>query len=386
MKRILSIILVLCLMLTTFAGCGKKETPEKGDDSKDNIEDIHSDLNKIDTDKVNMSLVTSASAFNNGIAIVRYDYNDKLTDWQFLFIDKTGNILFETRDYYCDINAPITPNGIVLLHPKEQGVEYVADDIKANKIYTASDLGGTSIVYDGFEEAFRDGYLFVEKVETTYDGSTKTLAIYNDKLEEICPFSEEIHKFTIGDGFQFTEYNNGYIINNPVDHNIYLDVANGVIGEDVTRIPLSPDLNAWEKLEGKFETLAYRTEFSNNCAGVVFESEGVYYYSITDIDGNLAFDPIKTEYSAGTLNGEKREYVLGYLDKQNNNFHIELFNMDGQTGTLDIPVNYTGTVYDWYSCLYGDKTVVVEVHGKDTVNICYYNMDGTKLFWWHNND
>lgn len=381
MKKVLCMCLALCLMLTTFVGCGKKEpSGEKEGNSKDNIENIHNDANKTDADKVDMSLVTHASPFKNGIAIVRYNYNNKLTDWKFLFIDKNGNILFETKDYYCDINAPITSNGMVILNSLEQGGGDVVCDIKNNKIYTASDLGGTSIVYDGFEEAFRDGYIFVEKVETTYDGSTKSLAIYNDKLEEISTFSEEIHTFTIGDGYQYKEYNNGYIFNNPVDHNIYLDVANGVIGEDVTKIPLNPDLNAWNKLEGKFDTLAYKTEFSNNCAGVVFESEGVYYYSITDIRGNLAFDPIQTEYSVGTLNGEKREYVLGCLNKQNNNFHIEMFDMNGRTGTIDIPVNYTGTVDDRYLCIYGDGTVVVEIRGKNTVNICYYNMDGTKLF------
>ena len=381
MKKILCILLTFCLMLTIFAGCVKKEVLDtNNDNSKDNIGDIHSGANKSDMGKVDMNLATGASAFNNGIAYVKYGANENVDEQEIVFIDKQGNILFKSKDYFVMNDEPLfTTNGVTLLKEKNAS-NYVLCDIKSNKIYTASDLGGTSIVYIGFEEAFRDGYIFVEKVETTYDGSTKLLAIYNDKLEEICSFSEEIHKFTIGDGFQFTEYNNGYIFNNTVDHNIYLDVANGVIGEDVTKIPLSPDLNAWEKLEGKFKTLAYRTEFSNNCAGVVFESEGVYYYSITDIAGNLAFDPIKTEYSAGTLNGEKREYVLGYLDKQNNNFHVELFNMNGQTGTLDIPVNYTGTVYDRYSCLYGDGTVVVRVHSKNTVNICYYNMDGTKLF------
>lgn len=377
MKRILCIILALCLTLTTFAGCGKKETPEKGDNLKDNVEDIQSDANKTDDSKVDMNCVTDASPFKNGIAYVEYGANETVEEQEILFINKQGNVLFKSKDYFVMNGEPIfTPNGVTILREKK-GNNYVLCDIKANKIYSASDLGGTDIVRDRFNDAFEDGYMLVEKIETTFDGSTKTLAIYNGKFELLCPFSEEMYDFALGTGYSY--YNNGYILNDSYP-NQYIDIKNGVIGEDITKIPLSSDLNAWDKLEGKFDTLAYRTEFSNNCAGVVFESEGVYYYSIIDIDGNLAFEPIQAEYSEGTLNGEKREYVLGNLDKQNNNFHIEMFDMNGRTGTIDVPVQYTGRVYDRYLCLYGDETVVVEIYGKETTDICYYNMDGTRLF------
>lgn len=383
MKRILCFILALCLMLSTFAGCGKKDVSgENSDTSKDNIENIHSDTDKTDIGKVDMSIVSKASPFKNGIAIVQYDYNDKLTDWKYLFIDKTGNILFETKDYYCDMNAPITSNGIVLLQSREQGGEYVACDIKANKIYTASDLGGTNIVCDRFTDAFADGYILVENIETTYDGSTKTLAIYNEKFEMLCPFSKEMYDFALQNGY--SQYNNGYILND-IYPDEYIDIQGGTMGKGTSQLQLEPDYNlVRDNLTRKYDTLIDSTEFSGNYSGVIFQSEDNYYCSVADINGDLTFEPMQINYihniTSQTLNGDNGKYVCSSLDKANNNFHIEIFDTKGITGTIDIPVQYTGTVNDRYSCLYGDETVVVEVHSKDTVNICYYNMDGTKLF------
>lgn len=385
MKRILSIILALCIILTVFAGCGKKETPETGDDSKDNIEDIHSDANKTDIGKVDMSLATGASAFNNGIAYIKYGTYKTPEKQETILIDKQGNILFKSKDYsimYGLNGEPIfTANGITVLIEKNSNY-YALCDVKANKVYTASELGGTGIVHDRFNDALEDGYILVEKVEATFDGSTKLLAIYNDKFELLCPFSKEMYDFALGTGY--SNYNNGYILNDNYPDE-YIDIKNGVMGKGVSQLQLEPNYNeVRDNLYRKYETLIESTEFSGNYSGVIFQSENNYYCSVADIDGNLTFEPVQINYAhfitSQTLSGDNGKYVCYFLDKTNNSLHAEMFDTKGITGTLDIPVNYTGTANDRYICLYGDETVVVEVHGKDTVNICYYNMDGTKLF------
>lgn len=383
MKKFISIFLIVSLMLTLFAGCGKEKTSDDESNKKPSTTvgvngEVNDDVPSVDVDKIDMTKATfGVTEFKNGIAIVPCkEGQGTVTN----YIDKKGNVLYQASgEIMAMYGEEVSPNGVCWVKDPTARYDYLLD-VKNQKVIKAEDLGGTNIVavVDG---AFSDGYIFVEKIETTYDGSTKWIAVYNDKFEMIYDFSTELHEFLYTTGYCSVDtYNEGYVYSNhSKDDNTgkYFDLKTMTYGDDWLCVPTNA--GDWSELlnDEKFDNSFRRGDFTDGSAGVSFNSEGTFYFSIVDTEGNFFFEPIQTK--GFEISGENGQYVVYGGDTDN--LYVEIFDKTGKKGEIVIP----NKGYDGFYCTYSDNTILIEcTFWRETETkknyVCFYDMNGNKLF------
>lgn len=383
MKKILSIILALCLLLTAFAGCRKKEP--SGDivaNSKNDIDNVNSDnMSNNATNKVDKKRIIHTKGYENGIAYVVIANEGEFTSYP-AFIDENGNILFEAKGFTYNEANPISEKGITLLYDNDM-INYICD-IKNGRIITAQELGGTNIV-QGEYEILGDGYVLVGKVETAYNGSTKSIAIFNDRMEEVYSYSKELYNFLYETYWGMDRrYSDGYIYSEIYSDNGYFNINTGKFGNNINEIPTSARENdsdrIWSNILNNnedFVNVYERGTFVDGYAAVGFETEGVYYFTIVDKNGDFCFEPIVTK--GNYIRGSAGEYVVVAWDRQGDSY-IEIFNTSGKVTEIAIEIENFHEVELTYS--ENIISIVSGVHTFDTYErSCeFYNKDGTKLF------
>lgn len=385
MKKVLCMCLAFCLMLTAFAGCGKSDSVDGDNDNKiNNRENINSKDNISDNNtknKVDKKRIIHTKGYENGIAYVVIANEGKITSYP-AFIDENGNILFEAKGFTYNEANPISEKGITLLYDNDM-INYICD-IKNGRIITAQELGGTNIV-QGEYELLGDGYVLVEKVETAYNGSTKSIAIFNDRMEEVYSYSKELYNFLYeSDWGMDRRYSNGYIYSEIYSDNGYFNINTGEFGNNITEIPTSVreenSNEIWTSIfnkSDKFVNIYEQGEFINGYAPVVFKTEDVYYFTIVDKSGDFCFDPVVTK--GNYICGSAGEYVVVAWDGQGDSY-IEIFNTSGKVTEIAVEIENFHEVELTYS--ENIISIVSGVHTFDTYErSCeFYNEDGTKLF------
>ncbi|MBQ8767761.1 MAG: hypothetical protein IJZ16_13270 [Clostridia bacterium] len=381
MKKVLCMCLALCLMLTNFVGCDKTDNEKDNQNNTENInENIDEGNNALSTpsnNKVNKNTIIATKGYENGIAYVqRYVEGENIHS----FIDKKGNILFETTEYCYNMLEPISKNGITILYTNDM-VNYVCD-IRNGKIITAEELNGTNICSN--YEMTEEGYILVEKVETTYNGSIKSYAIFNDKLEEVFPYSEKLHSYLYDNFWNMLRCDEGYIYSNSNLDYGYFDINTGIFGTDINEIPTSVRDNDSDRIwsdvlnnNEDYVNVYERGAFVNGYAAVGFETEGVYYFTIVDKNGDFCFEPIATK--GNYIRGSAGEYVVVAWDEHGESY-IEVFDTNGKVTEFIVEIENFAQVELNYS-----ENVICIASGLHDFNtkerICeFYSEDGTELF------
>lgn len=347
-----------------------------------------------------ISFYQFATGYSEGLAFVakgKHGFNPTC-------IDKNGNELFsfESGTVLSGFN-----NGWAILskwdYEEQKDVIFLCD--KNGNIKTAEDLGGDALVYR--EGAFEDGYIFVEKTTTNYQGSVDELAIFNSKLEKTVDFSKELHYYCFSDDDYYNRwYYNGYLIINDAG---YIDLKNGKFAliepGFYENLPLKNKTDFWdagERYNGRFSSangeeyfiydelylkelliseyhptitplidlsdnksirLSSRNEatggaFIDGYAGAVFEVAdsqvgGRTYFTMMDENGDYCFEPIETNGIVEQIKGENGVFILYNVNKARNKASVEVYDKSGRIASIEFEVNY----YHYFNIYFSDNTI-----------------------------
>lgn len=362
---------------------GGETTPEASDD--DNTSDGE--------DQINVSRITDSTVFSEGYAFVNLD-KDLSKEY---CIDKQGKVIFtlnvgvhgETTGFY---------NGLCLYGSDWQ--KYALCDT-TGKIITAEDLGGTNILYwdseagqnYGILDAFAAGYIFVEKTETTFEGSTTTAALYNAKLEKIVDFSEEL--YTNYDKFKTGHYYDGYLYVNFAEA---LDLRTGQVvtaSEDILASlhiahpsdfwihkndgyvdMLSSDSAPVIDLSKYAQTLSHASEFEDGEAYLIFNSNGVIFFTVLLENGELAFDPV--EVNGSTVNVKRDDGHYAVIASGKGSINLYTFDKTGKIAEQQDIVD--GSMSARLDMEFAEDVVLVSSLENGITSYTYYKLDLTPLF------
>lgn len=389
-RKILSTVLLICLMLTLFSACTNNSNNNENDDyengnlgenenqsnenqgsenqggNNSNNKNEGSDDESAADEKI--SITTIESNYSEGLAFVKTDDDSPL-----YCIDKSGKTVFTVDASYVGSGFH---NGLTLLMQKEP----VLCD-KTGKIITAQDLGGDSLVCDNLE-IFNDGFILVKKTTTSYKGSVDEIAVFNSKLEKIVDFSSELYTAFIEDyNYNGTCYYNGYLFDRTITESV-LDLRTGKIStnlsEWVKTIELKNDYDFWRAgnhWNGQFtpandeEYFIYdfrdelsSTEYYPTVTPVIdlseYENVSVisqgyfgsgfvddvaalsfevydsevgrrYYFTIMDKNGEFLFEPIETQGMVSSL-----KYDDGFFVLNTSKYYIEVYNKSGKVASM----------------------------------------------------
>ena len=394
MKKFISIFLIVSLMLTLFAGCGKEKTSDDESDKKPSTTvgvngEVNDDAPSVDANKIDLTKeIFKAQNFQNGIAIVTtVEAVDGRNIYTTNFIDKKGNIIYKSTELSLYANSVISKNGAVITSNEES-----IFNIREKKEVTAADLSGTEIIdiynHPQYKSCFKDGYIFIQKTETTYDGNTKSMAIYSDTFELLYDYSTELYDFLENHSYNAQRfYHDGYIIYKEDYEEVYeekyfdlntmrFDTDHSKIDFETFRAEEIADETLFRS--NKYPTMSQHTSFvdsTDGTAGITFNSEGVCYFTIVDMEGNFLFEPVQTKgVVVGGCNGQFT--VLSYGEGE---YIIEIFDTTGKKGEIKVaaPQQQFDTV-----TVYCNEGVIMfagcYVFHNDIYY--YYDMNGNKLF------
>lgn len=437
MKKIFSVILSLCLLgaligctsndsgdtnsnadstgeMTT-VGSGNNETFAEEDDNNETTAEnddsstttagnannnneptteSSSDNNNSDSEeKIDTTKITSSTTFSEGYAFVNVD-KDLSKEY---CIDKQGNIIFTLN---VGVHGETTGfhNGLCLYGSGWQ--KYALCDT-TGKIITGEDLGGTNVLYWYSEtsqsyaivDAFYAGYIFVEKTETTFEGSTTMAALFNSKLEKIADFSEELYENY--EKFKAGNYYDGYLYN---DFSELLDLRTGKVvaateellasvniaypsdfwsyGNDGYVDILASDRTPVIDLSKYAETLSRASEFEDGEAYLLFTSNGTTFFTVLLENGEFAFEPV--ELSGTSIHVERSGGKYAVLASGSKSIDLYTFDKTGKIAELkDIT---DGSLSARLDMEIGENVVWVSSLEGGTTTYTYYNLDLSPLF------
>lgn len=413
MKKFLALILA-SLMLVSLTSCGSllrmlvpgnndenqdgnrndnvmNGTTNRNDDNYDDNDHSNDPQNKIDASKI-----TDSSIFSDGKAWVRYGELTSEEHQTLYCINKDGEILFSIDTG--NINSP-TPfyNGLsfVPLVFDDKIVYCICDE--TGKITKPSDVGATAFLYDIYstyglyEELFADGYIFAEKTEASFSGSSTKAALLNTSLEIVKDYTEE--NFSLFEKYINTYYYNGYLYNK-IDNTIF-DLSNLEEIRDanafITSFNPEYDSDMWDydfnsstyydslassytvtlDLSQYRETIAQMFHFKNGLAPLVFKSANKAFFTVIREDGSFCFEPVEL---SGHYNCSVKVYDGKFLvvSGVNGNINVlETFDTNGKIAEAEIEI--TGLVP--YVSFNDD---VIRITSTD-MN-CYYSLELEPLF------
>ncbi len=407
MKKLLVSILCLTMIFST-VGCmganpdngtnntGGNSVNENTDSgSIDDSTNTDSDSgNTGDSQKIDTAAISYATLFSEGYAFVNLN-KDLSKEY---CIDKQGNIIF-TLDVGVHGDTTGFYNGICAFG---SGWEESSICDITGKITTAEDLGGTKILLynlldgaaPGILDAFRDGYFFVEKTETTFTDSVTKMAIFNSKLEKVVDFSEEM--VALYYEFCGANYYNGYLYDNGfvdvLDLNTGKKVENveSLLGEveiahssdfwvfyengyynllDIeSEVPLVIDLSEYA------DTLAKASDFKDGEAYLIFNSNDVNFFTILLENGEFAFEPVQLEGTSVSVAREAGKYVV--VTSGQGEIKLQVFDKDGAKPET---LSYTSNSLIVRAEIQ-DGVVLVKLNDNWKYTYEYYNLELTKLF------
>lgn len=420
MKKLLALI-ISTLMILSLVACNNSDSIDNNDNTtsenqgdvnndNENQSDVNNDNNENQGDvndnndqsnpsddlknKIDVSKITSSTAFSEGKAWVRYG---KITSDEYTTlycINKNGEILFTVDN--TNISSPLPfHNGLsVVPFIIDEKVVYCICDENGN-ITKPSDIGATEfLIKSDYEEGnthnlFEDGYIFAKKIEATFSGSSVTAALLDSSLEIIAGYTEEV--LDLYEEYIHSYYYNGYLYNIN-DYKVF-DVKAGKEIEDVSSFISSfkPKYasDMWEynwescvyydSLASTFtvtldlseysETISQMYLFENGKAPLVFESADIAFFTVINEDGSFCFDPVELSGNSGCT-------VKAYNDKYlvvsgGNGYMLETFDLNGKIAEAKIDV--TGLVPSIK--LHDDV-----IHISSTDMDCYYSLELEPLF------
>ena len=418
-RKWLSLLLALILLIGILCGCGSNDSTLRDDDDDDDrrpsastpqneptdpinipttprtpTEPVIPDAPSTPSSKIDMSKISEANDFSEGLAFVKLsDIKDKT-----FCINKDGEIIFTLEGNY---NCGTFHNGIAFVYDVMQygKVDVLICD-ETGKLTSASDLGATAFVTipylygaQSYDCHFGD-YILVEKTTSTFAGSTDELGILNCDLEYVVEPSEGLFKlYRNYYKNQLTAYCDGYLI---LDHR-YLNLRNGEEGDDIEQmyqnIQLQNQSDLWTYKNSKYidirdnvtkidltqyeETLYRVGSFENGTAPLLFRSVGAsgyqYYFTILGEDGQFAFDPqpISSEYS---IIRENNTYLLWNKTNTREGFNLSILLFD-ENGILEqYETEFSGSY-----CFVSLSDQIVRIDPYNGQNF-YYTQDFEPLF------
>ncbi len=376
MKKVISLLLSLCLILTLTA-CKSKEEVDTAN-RNDNIE--------VSSKKISGN-ITGTSLFSEGLAFVCTNGNREKA----YCIDTKGNIIFE-------VDAKMTPllgvedtqyqfkNGYVIIDGK------IYD--KKGNITTPEDVGVTNF----YDIGFKDGYILADIVSLSYDGSNKKLGVMDMTFKWIVEPSEDIYsavkesveslKYTVLDNFYTNDH--VYFANN----DCFLNLKTGNIVNELTfEAPSSTwyksderkmffDYNDKPMLDvNKHSNIILSSHFVNGKMPVAFKNieEQKFFFTLIDEKGDILFEPIYSE-NLGYMNFFEfdGEYIivnaaLGTPEP----IQFICYNMEGEIVGEFNTSSLTGPNYD---CGINDGIICVSSGSMPDYTCHFYNTDFTPLF------
>ena len=340
MKKIISIFLLLTLISTLFA-CTAQQDERK---------------------KISGNFI-EATTFSEGRALVCVEGTENKT----YCIDKNGYIIFEVNENVLSTNSDSTKNiftnGIALIGKNIY-------DIDGN-VTTPESKDVTTF----YSEAFCDKYIIVEKITSDYKNSKKEMGIMNADFSWAVNLSE---KFYANGSYA---YKDGHIELGKGSGK-YLNIESGSIVDSFI-----PSKSAVINLSRHVNAI-YKTDIRDGKAAIVFYNPSVSkcYFTISDIDGNYAFDPVEVE-GITSKDNIKAEYdgnyvviseytetfvltKLGYITNHKANIYDKTGKLTGQFDTNDSKQ----ASYDW---TLNDGVIIVS---QDDKYYHYGDTQGKQLF------
>ena len=452
MKRISAIVLSITLLLSLF--CFVSCDFNRGDDETEDFDDVVSSGNDESEDVLNqnnstqkqdqsqnqengdgqketqgeasskedskfkeytITYSTGVSAFSAGKAFIKCDESG------YTCIDKNGNSLFDVSgsNEYITLCSGFY-NGIATFQGAKSGT-FLCDE-KGNKIY-ADVVGGSSFAgleYVAFQDAFKDGYIFVRKTTTDFSGSHDEIAIVNYKMEIVCDYSADLldlyNKYA---GYSY--YYAGYLAMYDyygTDNYVALNLKTGKETAEYStfkewveneKIPLKYQSDVWEpdirnKVGYYYEDLtkynegehvldlsqytnAQFGEFVNGLADIAFtvqESSGKYKYFFTIIDetGAFKFEPIEVDGNsynvpkicrldeAGAQPDDCGKFLV-ITSTNGTDYTYTIFDVNGKQ--KEIKLGYSMNV-----CKVGEGLILGLVKAKTNYNLVCFDFDLNK--------
>ena len=365
---------------------------------------------------------TKATNFSNGLALIQ----NRTIDNRIIYgIDKSGNLLFTLNNYENLYDSHSFVNGLFFLYNHETDEVELIDD--SGKIITAKDLDATeferfddNLHSDGdyMVDMFNDGYIIVNKVTNSFQGTIYESAIFDSSLNRLTDYSEKIYQNIhkaygsqtyIKDYFVWEEYKNQeaviYVLNiklNQIqeysedDYQIFLDnLVSKMNIKDYLDYELIDASGLCEMIGlTNYPTLGGISYISENMFLAIFtDKESNGYFTLTDESGVFSFEPIQytdscyfdTAYGIGsmirstpnyvaTINSEKELYENNgtYDDFIGMSYIISLYDVSGNliNSTEFIKYSTTCAADDLYFSI-NDEAIIVA----DDNQVTYYDFE-----------
>lgn len=298
MKKFISTVIIIILAFL-LVSC---------QDKKNNVPFSLQDLEKLaeGTDYTGQKFgekISRAWPFSDGVAFIEGTSRKNML----YCIDTEGIVLFQTNKLYIERSDSGVGfhNGITVV--KDTNYNFAICD-KKGKLHYAGEFGATKILSDwdmltkshdyfgndAVERAFKDGYVFLENRNSTYQGTSMAIMVINSSLNVICDALPDCNDIN-----DIIDYHNGYVfLNNgiifnlnsnkietdqPILENLNVYLSNGEILYDITD----------EKVMdvSQYSTMT-KIIYKKGKILAIFENGINYYFSILNNDGTLAFQPI----------------------------------------------------------------------------------------------
>jgi len=349
-------------------------------------------------EKIDLTKITSSTAFSEGKAWVRYGQLGKDEYNTAYCINKEGKILFSIN------NAPgcgVFYNGLsqisLKLNPEKdwETTDCLCDE--NGNITKPADLGATEFLASSdVSKAFQDGYVFAVKVETSFSGSTTKIAVFDSDMNKIIDYSEDIMAFfNTGLGSFDCEYNNGFLCL-PYDDK-YLDLkTNQIKNKTEYLIDSAPERasDAWEydsweaayydpftdaktlDLSQYKETIYGTFTFDGGRAPLVFKSADIYYFTIIKEDGSFCFEPMEISTFDCRVERSGTKYLVvssANWDKRK----YQIFDENGMMSELEIDISNDRYTYDFFN---EDALILERINNQLVRTFYFYTLNFEPLF------
>ncbi len=272
MRKIVSVILGMCLLLTLLTGCSEKLFSENKQESE---------MPSITEQKLEKYVgeIKDGTPFSEGLAII--------SDGQKTYcINKNGGIVFQL-DYIYNPNS----NGY---YEKgyQNGLVKIGDNLydKTGKETKPTDVGVTKF----YDYALSGGYIVAEKQETTYNSNKNFLGIMNTKFEWIIPLNEELYQAAISltRPTMYAYAVNGYIIDENSGYIFDVSASKMYSFEDA---PMDVGVYGWGLNDSRWGEGSPEGKWIDGKHLVKFYNDSVakYFFTLIDDTGKFLFEPVE---------------------------------------------------------------------------------------------
>ena len=334
MKKILALLLVF-LMILFVAACNSSSDDFDDDDKNGNVNSMGGSSNNGDNGNnagnnfVNMDSVTDASGYKNGLMQVAEKGADGRI--QIFFVNKKGERVFdlpsvEGKTYiYNSFDSgffgkyyPITQAATDSYnsYTARYEIENTVLIDTSGKLINPIDVGVTDFL--GWEEdialdMMQDGYILAKIDKESYsEGTVTSLLVLDNNFKKLADLSGVVG---INDLYSY-KYFHGYIYN----EDGAIDLKNGRVYSDISdvysQITLKHESDWWEYGNGGYydirdpekkivlsmenfpDTRDGYFYFADGLCAIMFNSSGIYYFSIINEKGEMLFEPVKLSGAA----------------------------------------------------------------------------------------